>query len=60
LPQPQGFVVVAPPIGVTVGSLPPGASPIYIRGGLYYQAGGVYYLPNMQGGITVYTTVQPP
>jgi hypothetical protein len=56
--QPQGFAVVAPPLGVTVGSLPRGATPVYIRGVLYYQSGGVYYLPSMQGGVIVYTTTQ--
>jgi len=56
--QPQGFAVVAPPMGVTVGAFPPGSSPVNIRGALHYQAGGVYSLPNMQGGTTVYTTTQ--
>lgn len=57
---PQGFTVVPPPLGVTVSVLPPGATQVYIGGTLYYQYNGVYFLPVMQDGVLVYTTVQPP
>jgi hypothetical protein len=57
---PQGFTVVPPPLGVTVSVLPPGATQVYIGGNLYYQYNGVYFLPVMQDGVLVYTTVQPP
>lgn len=56
---PQGFLVVAPPLGVTVDMLPPGAVPVNINGMIYYQADGAYFMPEIQDGITVYTTVQP-
>ena len=59
LQQPQGFVVVSPPLGATVEYLPPGAMPVYIRGVQYYQADGAYFLPVIEDGVTVYTTVQP-
>lgn len=57
--SPQGFVVVAPPLGVTVDALPPGAVPVTINGMVYYQADGAYFMPQMEDGVTVYTTVQP-
>jgi hypothetical protein len=53
LQQPQGFGVLALPLGVTVAGLPAGATPVS------YLSGGTYYIPSMQGGVTVYTTMQP-
>ena len=44
---------------ICAGSLPDGAVPVTINGMVYYQADGAYFLPVMQGGVTVYTTVQP-
>ena len=57
--QPQGFAVVTPHPGITVTTLPPGATSVNINGALFYQADGAYFQPMIQGGITVYTTVQP-
>jgi hypothetical protein len=53
LQQPQGFGVLALPLGVTVAGLPAGATPVS------YLSGGTYYIPSMQAGATVYTTMQP-
>jgi hypothetical protein len=55
--QPQGFAVVQSPPGVTVSYLPPGATTVYLGGRLVYQVDGVYFEPEIQGGVTVYTVV---
>jgi hypothetical protein len=47
------------PLGITVTMLPLGAAPVVIKGTLYYLANSAYYLPVMQGGVTVYVTAQP-
>ena len=44
------------PLGVTVTMLPPGAAPVVIKGVLYNLANYAYYLPVMQGGVSVYAT----
>jgi len=54
----SGYVVVNPPIGVTVPGYPPGAVQVTVGGQVYYQASGIYYRPAMQNGVTVYTTVR--
>ena len=54
-----GFAVMPTPLGVTVTMLPPGAAPSVVKGVLYYLANYVYYLPVMQGGVTVYVTAHP-
>jgi hypothetical protein len=56
--QPSGFVVVPAPLGITVPTLPPGATAVTVAGNLYYLANGVYYMPVMQGGVAVYMTVR--
>jgi hypothetical protein len=53
-----GYVVVNPPIGVTVVALPPGAVQAAVNRQVYYQLNGIYYRPAMQNGVTVYTTVR--
>jgi hypothetical protein len=54
----SGYVVVNPPIGVTVPTYPPGAVQTSVNGQVYYQLNGIYYRPAMQNGVTVYTTVK--
>jgi hypothetical protein len=39
------FQVVAPPIGISIGLLPPGYRSIYVGGSPYYYYGGTYYRP---------------
>ncbi len=51
--------MVPAPLGLTVTTLPSDAAPVVIKGTLYYQAPNGFYLPVMQGGITVYVTTQP-
>jgi hypothetical protein len=46
-------------VGVTVPGLPLGAAPAVINGVTYYLAGSTYFLPVMQGGVTVYVTAHP-
>src|SRR5438132_1712945 len=53
---PNGYVVVAPPIGATVPELPPGAETIVAGGTAYYYAGGAFYVQTPQG----YAVVAPP
>jgi len=57
--QPTGFAIMPAPLGITVTMLPLGAAPVVIKGTLYYLANSAYYLPVMQGGVTVYVTAQP-
>jgi len=57
--QPTRFAVMPAPFGVNVTMLLPGAAPVVINGVLYYLANYVYYLPVMQGGVTVYVTAHP-
>jgi hypothetical protein len=54
----SGYVVVNPPIGVTVPTYPPGAVQTIVNGQVYYQLNGIYYRPALQNGLTVYTTVK--
>ena len=53
-----GYVVVNPPIGVTVVTYPPGAVQAIVGGQVYYHHNGIYYRPVMQNGVTVYLTVR--
>jgi hypothetical protein len=46
-------------LGVTVSGLPPGATTVVINGAIYYVSGSNYFLPVMQGGVTVYVTAHP-
>jgi hypothetical protein len=57
-PGPQGFVVVRPPAGLLVTTLPPFYTTIWIAGTPYYYANDVYYrwAPTMNG----YEVVDPP
>ena len=59
LAEPDGYHVVTPPPGVTVSELPPDVTAVIINGMQYYQADGAYFMPFIQNGVTVYTTVQP-
>ena len=51
------FVVVMPPIGITVPLLPPSYAPLWIDSTRYYYANGVYYTAAREGG---YVVVAPP
>ncbi|HVZ57797.1 MAG TPA: DUF6515 family protein [Chitinophagaceae bacterium] len=51
------FRVVAPPIGITIGVLPPGYREIYVGGYPYYYFNGIYYAP---GDHNDYRVVDPP
>ena len=57
-PGPQGFVVVRPPAGLLVTTLPPYYTTVWIGGVPYYYANDVYYrwAPEMNG----YEVVDPP
>jgi len=50
---------VAAPIGVTVSTLPPDATPVTMSGITCYQSAGAFYEPVMANGVTVYLTIQP-
>ncbi|MGA2871716.1 MAG: DUF6515 family protein, partial [Verrucomicrobiota bacterium] len=59
--QPDGsYAVVAAPIGVTVSTLPPDATPVTINGLTCYQSDGAYYEPVMENGVTAFLTIQSP
>ncbi|EEF57557.1 DUF6515 family protein [Pedosphaera parvula] len=51
------YIVVSPPIGITVPSLPRSAVETNINGQVYFRANEIYYRPTMQDGETIYTTV---
>jgi hypothetical protein len=54
---PEGYVVVAPPLGADVPDLPPGAETITGPGNnIFYYADGVFYVPEGDG----YSVVTPP
>jgi hypothetical protein len=57
-PGPQGFVVVRPPVGLLVTTLPPFYTTVWIAGTPYYYANDVYYrwASEMNG----YEVVDPP
>jgi hypothetical protein len=48
-PAPEGYSVVAPPVGATISSLPAGATGISINGTIYFYAGGAFYLQQPNG-----------
>ncbi|RME70062.1 MAG: hypothetical protein D6781_07225 [Verrucomicrobia bacterium] len=56
---PRGFVVVAPPRGAIVRTLPPHHKRVIIRGTVYYRAGDTYYRPT-PGGFMVVEIADPP
>jgi len=62
-PSGSGYVVVAPPpsvpVGTTVAVLPAGATTTTLGGVRYYVANGVYYRPYLSEGRTVYVVSQP-
>jgi hypothetical protein len=47
--QPWGYAIIAPPIGVVVPELPPGAEIMVVGGTVYYYAGGVFYIQQPGG-----------
>src|SRR6202021_2671103 len=57
-PRGPGFVVIAPPVGLVVGVLPPYYSTVWFGGVPYYYADNVYYTwqPDQNG----YAVVNPP
>ncbi|MCB2184894.1 MAG: SH3 domain-containing protein [Deltaproteobacteria bacterium] len=55
-PRGTGFFLVAPPIGLIIGTLPWGYSTVFIGGVTYYSYMGVYYRPAPMG----YVVVTPP
>jgi len=58
--RPDGlrFVVVAPPVGLTLSLLPPYYTTVWIGGAPYYYADGVYY--TWRPSERVYEVVEPP
>ena len=56
-PQGSRFVVVMPPIGLSVPVLPAVSSRVWVSGAPYYVANGVYYAPMPSLG---YVVVAPP
>lgn len=49
----NGYVWIAPPIGIVVTSLPVGYTTFYLGGVEYYSYAGVYYRPSSQGYVVV-------
>ena len=56
-PGPYGFVVVRPPFGIVIDTLPAFRTVVTLGGMPYYYANGIYYRERMEGG---YEVVQPP
>jgi hypothetical protein len=56
-PMGASFVVVDPPIGISIPVLPPGSTTVWIGPQPYYYANGVYYTASPGVG---YTVVAPP
>jgi len=50
---PSGYVIVEPPIGSTVKTLPRGYETVYIRGVKYYTHNGLYYVKQRNNYIVV-------
>jgi hypothetical protein len=62
-PGPGGYVVVRPPAGIIVPSLPIGFARIYFNNVLYFRFNDIYYRPTTGGYIVVQTptvVVTPP
>jgi hypothetical protein len=51
-----GYLVVTPPVGLTVPALPPAHETVWMAGVPYYRANDVYYTPASGG----YVVVSPP
>jgi hypothetical protein len=56
-PASSGYVVVAPPVGVVVPMLPPGAVVTTVNGVTVYVVNNVYYQPVFASGVTQYRVV---
>ena len=56
----QGYQVVVPPSGLTVTSIPNGATMKNVGGNSYLEYGGVWYRPFYSGSDVVYQVVNDP
>ncbi len=54
---PSGYVVAAPPVGVIVPTLPPGATATIVNGQTFFLFNGLYYQPVLVNGATAFRTV---
>jgi|SRR5215470_15008934 len=58
-PPPPAPPAGAPALGTIVATLPPGCTPMEVRGVEYYYGGGVFYRAAFQGPNLVYVVTQP-
>ena len=57
-PAATGYVVVKPPLGAIVPTLPPGATATTVNGQTYFVYNDTYYKPVLVNGATGYQVVQ--
>ena len=57
---PNGYMVIPPPIGITVATLPNGAVDQTVSGVAYFTYGGAWYRPMYSGGGVAYQVVANP
>lgn len=56
-PAATGYVVVAPPVGVIVPTLPPGSTAVVVNGVSCFQFEGSYYQPVLCNGVAQYQVI---